>query len=831
MMFPFEEGVIVMVQDQGLKRPQPDAPCPGRRRLWQYLRWALLLLAVWGIGDIAYGLVTLPPLPSGAFDPSRPSMVYAANGTQIGPLSGDIFRVPAGLKQMPDYLPKAFVASEDIRFYAHGAIDPRGILRALITDLRSGSIQEGGSTITQQVAKNTFLTAHQTLRRKAQEAVLALELEHRYGKDEILGMYLNEIYMGNGAYGVGAAAKLYFNKEAADLTLGEAATLAGINPAPESYNPLRHLDIAQRQRNIVLDRMVSAGLLDGARAEQEKARPLKLHPGKPDLKDPYPWYMDAVRRELKERYDLDERAVDLMGLSIHTALDPTLQGGAESALSAKVFPGNAPDGLEGAFVAVDPRSGEIRAMVGGRDYAEDGGLNRAMDARVLPGSVFKPVMVYGPAFEYAGLTADSKIKDEPLDIGGWKPEDYDHQFRGQVTMREAARNSLNIPAINMLQMVGVDKAKAFAANLGIPFAKDDKGLMLALGSMSRGLAPLSIAAAYQPFANGGTYYEPHVIVKVEAADGGLSPRPLKSRKAMRPGTAHAVTDILQTVIKSGTGTTADLGRPMAGKTGTVELPDTAEFKGKQGNTAAWFVGYTPDLIGAVWLGYDQTDAGHYLPAEVNGSTYPPRIWRQAVGPYLAERPALAFPGPDGRAPAPPPARAPAPEPPKTPAAPPEQPKPQPAPLPDVSPLYVKSGVVPGTAELTWVVETPAAQPQQKVTYLVLRGTVPDMPMDPASALTTVTGGSFVDMPPKPGTYYYRVVSYDPASKQMGNPSAAVSVVIEAPGAPGAPPPDQPKPDQPKPDQPKPPAQPPTQPTPTQPPSQTTPPPPSGGTAP
>ncbi|BDG59297.1 transglycosylase domain-containing protein [Caldinitratiruptor microaerophilus] len=790
------------------------------RGLLRSLKWTAALAALLVTANVAYALLTLPSFPPGGFAPGRASMVYDRDANPVGPLSGHVFRIPVRFGEIPRHLREAFVASEDVRFYQHPGVDLRGIARALWADLRAGGIREGGSTITQQVVKNALLSPRQTLRRKIQEAVLAIALERRYSKDEILTLYLNQIYLGGGAYGVGAAAQLYFRKPVSDLTLGEAATLAGLAPAPERYNPFRRPDLARERRNAVLDRMVAAGFLDPQQAEREKARPLRLRPGDPpERQDPHPWFTDVVRQELEARYGLDERVVGLMGLKVYTTLDRRTQQAAERALARPAnFPRGAPEGLEAAVAAIDPRTGEVRALAGGRRYAVREGLNRATDARRQPGSAIKPVLVYAPAFELAGLTPDSEVDDSPLDIGGYRPQNPDGKFRGRVTVREAARLSLNVPAVRILQQVGVDRARRFAEGLGIPFDPSDRTLALALGGMARGVTPLELAAAYQAFANGGTYIGPHVIVRVEAADGVLPAREPVRRRAMSPRTAYWVTDVLRTAVRSGTGRAALLDRPMAGKTGTVELPATPEFEGVEGNSDAWFAGYTPDLVMAVWMGYDRTDRQHYLPPSVSGSTYPARIWRQIAANALAGRPPLEFPGPDGRIPPPPkpaPAPTPAPAPPEpAPVGPEPAPVPTP-PLPAVVDLAAAPGPRPGTVALTWRVEAAAPAPAPgapaapdgpgapgtgappptppdfapapaAVQYFVFRGDTPDVPADPDHLLQIVAAPPAVDAPPGPGTYYYRVAAVDPRTGQIGPPSAAVRVdVVAAPSDSGS----------------------------------------------
>jgi len=746
-----------------------------RKKTWPWIRraalGAVLLFSAWLLYCAGSAVYMFTTLPAAGLRPGRASMVYAADGSAIGPLTGDVYQVPVDIAELPAHVGQAFVASEDIRFYRHHGVDPRGIARALLTNLRERTIAEGGSTITQQVVKNTFLTPRQTLTRKVQEAVLALLLETRYEKDEILGLYLNQLYMGHGTYGVGAAAQLYFNKDARDLTVGEAATLAGIAPAPESFSPLRDPEVAEERRDLVLDRMVTAGYLTPEEAEAEKALPLNVVQGELDLSNPHPWYMDQVRAELKERWGLDAQVVALMGLEIHTGLDPAMQQAAEERLAARIFPAYTPDGVEAAFAAVDPRTGEVRALVGGREYPAGGGLNRAVHGRIAPGSVLKPVLVYAPAIEYEGLTADSVVVDEPIDINGWQPQNWDFQFRGEATLREAARLSLNIPAIKLLDQVGVERAKAFAERLGIRFSEADRDLTLALGAMDEGVSPLEMAAAYQAFANGGTWREPHTITRVVAAGSELRGRAAETRRAMSPETAHAVTDILRTVVTQGTGTGALIGRPMAGKTGSVELPPDPAFEGLSGNSAAWFVGYTPDVVACVWVGYDQVDPEHYLPPDVNGSTYPTMLWRQVVGTALAGRPVLDFPGPDGG-----PAQVVETPAPAEPAEPEPQEPARPV-LPQITGLAASPGPQPGSVNLTWKAEG-GDVPAENLRFLILRGTEAGVPADEAHTLAEVAASPYLDVLTQAGTYYYRVVAVDAATGTLGEPSAPLEVTVE-----------------------------------------------------
>lgn len=707
-----------------------------------------------------YALATLPALQADELNAPVASVVYDMDNHAVGPLSGPEQRDPVRFNQIPKVLREAFVASEDARFYKHPGVDPIGIARAAFRDLIHLSLQEGGSTITQQVVKNAVVGARRTPVRKIQEIVLALELERRYTKDEILGFYLNQIYMGHGAYGVGAAARTYFGHDLAHVTLGEAATLTGLTPGPSVYDPFIRPDLAQQRRDLVLDRMVAAGYLDQAAAAAEKVKPLGVSAKAPNPSRPYDWFMDVVRREVIARYGLKDNEVETAGLKIYTTLDTRTQSAADKVFgNAGNFPDKAPPGLEAAMAILDPKSGAVRAVVGGRRYTI-GGQNRAVDARRSPGSTLKPVLAYGPALEARQLTPNSLVEDSPIDVNGWRPLDFDGEWRGKVTVREALRLSLNVPAVRVLQQVGVPQATSFAGKLGITLDPSDRSLAIALGGLTQGISPLQEAGAYQAFANGGIYNEPHLVARVVTAGGGALTAKTETHAAMRPDTAATITDMLKTVVRSGTGQGALLDRPMAGKTGTAELPDVPEFAGLHGNNDAWFAGYTPDLVGVVWMGYDRTDRQHYLPADVNGSTYPTQLWKQVMEQALAGRPATDFPGLQPAAPAAP----------ATPTT------------VTIQGLTAQVDQRQGTVTLQWQTQVPSGQPNP-AHFHVFRGTAPDMAVDPNQALTTVNGPPALDKPGQRSVYYYRVAAVDPTTGQMGPASAAVKADLSG-GLPG-----------------------------------------------
>lgn len=629
--------------------------------------WRLLLLLAGIAALIAIGagaglaISVLKGLPR--WDPSNLRMalsttLYDKDNNAFATLHGEENRLPASLEEIPDHLQKAVIAIEDARFYQHHGIDFRGIVRAALTNLMYREIKEGASTITQQLARNAFIENPQrTFKRKIQEAILALQLERTYTKEQILEQYLNIVYFGPGAYGVKAAAQVYFGKDVKDLTLAESALLAGIIQSPARYSPLikGNEEAAKERQAVVLANMVKYGFIDQAQADkalQEKLvfnhQPLKTTPQ-------YPYFVDAVIEEasqLLEENGIDAGELFRGGLRVYTTLDAQVQAKIEEVYSNPAnFPQSASDRLvESAMVVLDPHTGEIRGLIGGRQYTTLRGLNRATQAQRQPGSTIKPLVVYGPALE-KGFTPATVIDDVPTTFPGspkpFTPVNYDGRYRGLITMREAIRWSVNVAAVKMLHTIGVDTGFQFGRNLGLPLKDSDRHLALALGGITSGVTPLQMAAAYGAFANQGVYVTPHTVVRItDSAGRDLVVNTPQQKVVMSEQVAYLMTDMLQTVIKSGTGQRAQIGRPAAGKTGTTSLPDLPGFKGLDGSTDAWFVGYTPELVAAVWMGYDQTDPTHYLRG-VAGGSYPALIWKQVMQEALKGVPVKDFPRPPG----------------------------------------------------------------------------------------------------------------------------------------------------------------------------------------
>ena len=576
----------------------------GRRSaLGRMFYWGAVL-AVWAI-IAAIGLVIwigahLPPIQSLEIPKRPPSvLILGAGGTTLA-TRGDMGGAAVTLRELPDYVPKAFIAIEDRRFYSHHGVDPLGILRALLHDvLRRGNAQ-GGSTITQQLAKNLFLTQERTVSRKLQEVALAFWLEHRFTKSQILELYLNRVYFGSGAYGIEAAAQRYFGKSARQLTVAEAALLAGLVQSPSRLAPSHNPDGAERRARVVLADMADQKLIGEDAEKLALAHPARaVKPaGADSLNYVADWVMDAVN-DYVGRFEED--------IVVETSIDPALQGAAEHALDDALREKGEKFGIsEGAIVAMTP-DGIVRALVGGRSYAESQ-FNRAIAAKRQPGSAFKP-FVYLTALEH-GLTPDTVRDDGPISVKGWKPENYEHEFMGPVTLTTALANSLNTVSVRLILEVGPAAVARTAYRLGID-SKLDPNPSLALGTS--GVSPLELVSAYAPFANGGFAAVPHAIEKIKGTDGTI----LYARATQAVGRivdaryAAMMNSMLHETIASGTGRHADLpGWSAAGKTGT-----------SQDYRDAWFVGYTSHMVAGIWLGNDDNSptrkaVGGGLPVDV-----------------------------------------------------------------------------------------------------------------------------------------------------------------------------------------------------------------------
>ncbi|GBD80077.1 penicillin-binding protein 2a [Tetragenococcus halophilus subsp. halophilus] len=518
-----------------------------------------------------------------------------------------------GVEDMSPYVVDAVVSTEDRNFYQHRGFDIKGIARAgLRMVIRRNASGGGGSTITQQLAKNAYLSLDQTFNRKAKELFLAIEIEKNYSKDEIMSMYLNNSYFGNGVWGVQDAARKYFGVDAADLTLGESATIAGMLKGPSLYNPIDHPENASNRRDTILQVMVDNNKISKEEAQQEEQVAISDLVNdtyqQEDEGYQYPYYFDAVIEEAEEKYDI--KADDLMnrGYKIYTDLDTNFQNGMQEVYdNGNNFPADAEDGtmVQSASVAVDPNTGGIQAMVGRRGEHTFRGFNFATDMKRSPGSTIKPLSVYTPALE-AGYMPDSTLKDEPQDY--YDAKNFNGEHEGDVPMYEAVARSLNLPAVWMLHELGINKGYNKTKEFGLELTDSDKYYGLALGGLEYGTSPIQMAGAYGSFANGGTLYTPHLITKIVDANGAVivdNTKP-KGEKIISKETSNEMTSMLLGTFSNGTASSANpYGYTVAGKTGTTET----DYDPDQ-NKDQWIVGYTPDTVISTWLGFEETDEEH-----------------------------------------------------------------------------------------------------------------------------------------------------------------------------------------------------------------------------
>ena len=539
------------------------------------------------------------------------------------------------------YIKDAVISTEDRDFYKHKGYSIKGIGRAAVRKvLRGNNSGGGGSTITQQLAKNAFLTLDQTMTRKARELFLAIEIEKEYTKDEILEMYLNKAYFGNGVWGVQDASLKYFGKNASDVTIDEAAVLAGMLKGPSIYNPIDNMENAVARRDVVLSVMVDNGKLDKETADYLMTQPLHIADSYVPETDTYryPYYFDAVLNEAIHKTGLTDDDIANGGYKIYTSLDQQYQIGMDATFeNDSLFPAAAEDGaiVEGASVALDPKTGGVMGIVGGRGEYTYRGWNRATDSMLSPGSTMKPLAVYTPALE-AGYKPEDILKDEALDY--YDVQNYSRTYSGQATMTDSIIQSLNAPAVWLLHEIGIDRGFKKVEQFGIKLDEKDRYYGLALGGLTKGTTPLKMASAYSVFANQGVKMEPHFITKIEDANGVIiyeNEKP-KSKRVTTPEVADEMTSMLQGVFSSGTGMEAKpYGYTIAGKTGTTENINADGMSKDQ-----WIIGYTPDVVVSTWIGFDKSGPDHFLTGS-SGSNLA-GIFRDETQRILAASPNTPF---------------------------------------------------------------------------------------------------------------------------------------------------------------------------------------------
>ena len=599
----------------------------------KFLVICVICLMIMG-ASVLYGFSSLfaPPNMDETLIPDAASQFYDINGNVIYTTLSEERRIPVNIDKIPKHVQKAFIAIEDNRFYEHGGIDYRGTARALVSTL-SGREVQGGSTITQQLAKNAFLTQERSIIRKIKEAFIAKELEHKYTKDEILSMYLNRIYFGQGAYGIESASMYYFDKHVQNLDIAEAATLAAIPKSPNYYNPFENPQESKKRQELVIDQMVKYGFITADQAAQAKAKKMVYSTSHKAKNDPRGYFFDMISQKVIEEVGAD--ALYKGGLKIYTTLDMDMQKAAEKAM--RHLPSYYTDGKkltqpQMALAAVDPKTGYVKAMIGGRGQDK---FNRATLAVRQPGSAFKP-FVYITAMQN-GFTPASIIEDKEEEFAkGWKPQNSDMQWHGKVSLRTALKRSFNVPTIKLAREVGVDKIVANAEKMGISTLVDsgaysDVNLAMALGGLSKGVNPLEMASAYGVLATNGLYSKPMALLKIVDRDGKvLYQAKSQTKRVIDAASAYLTTNMLEDVLVSGTAGGMGIGRPAAGKTGTTDT-----------YIDAWFVGYTPDLSTAVWVGDDNNKPMQRM----YGSGAPLSIWHEFMVNALASTPRTGFSNP------------------------------------------------------------------------------------------------------------------------------------------------------------------------------------------
>ena len=597
---------------------------------------------------VAYIAKEVPEINPKDFNIQLTSQFYDDKQQQVSSRYYSENRVWTDYESIPKNYIDAIVAIEDKNFWSHGGVDLYGIARALVANYVTGGISQGASTITQQLARNILIDPEvrflQTPSRKIKEALIAMNIEEVMSKEEIITYYANVINFGQSAYGIKAAAKTYFNKPLDQLTIDECALLAGMPQSPVYNNPVNYPERALERRNDVLDAMFGNGYITAEELAAAKALPITLNVQQIAADPTYGYFIDAAIKEAEEILAAESLpSLFVGGYSIYTTMDTQGQIlieelGRDPSNFLKDAGG---DIAQAAMVVYDQQTGEIKSMLGGRDYVPMG-LNRVYQRGRQPGSSFKPIAAYGPAIEM-GLTANDIYIDGPVNISGYQPKNAGNSYRGEVTVRQAVASSINTVAVQVLNDIGPRAGWEFAKKLGIDLADDEKYyLSIALGGLENGVSTVEMARAFGAFGNEGVLETPHLITKIVNRNGKTvyryEPNP---QQAITPTVAWYITDLLKTVVNSGTGTQAKVsGVNMAGKTGTAQNPLV-----QGANKDLWFVGYTPEITAAVWMGFDNPSSANAIYNQYGGG-YPARLWRSFMTEYLANQPKADFVKPD-----------------------------------------------------------------------------------------------------------------------------------------------------------------------------------------
>lgn len=670
------------------------------------------------------------------------SIIYDAQNNEIARLyDHEENRLVAEFSEIPKQMFEAIVATEDQRFYEHSGLDFWAIGRALVKDIIARSAVEGASTITQQLAKNVFLSADKTFFRKATEASIAVALEQEMSKDDILTMYLNRIYFGNGVYGIKSAADFYFDTDLEHLELWQMATLAAMPKAPSRYNPVKHPEDSMNRRAVVLKLMYDQGYI--TEAEMEKAKAVVYErPANQDTKkkDDYPAFVDFVIDEAVEMTNMTEAELRIGGFHIYTTLNPKAQQvvdkeyGDDSNFEESVDEQKS----QSAMIIIDHRDGTIQAMAGGRDYVKKG-LNR-VEVKRQPGSAIKPIVSYGPALESGKYFPWTILKNDKKCFGEYCPRDK--WGATAVSMTQAMKDSRNLAAVWMLNEIGVKRGAEFAEKLGIKLNKDDYNLSLALGGLTDGATPLQMATAFSVMANGGKSVDPHSIIRIEGPNNYINEyKAPASKQLMSPETAWYLTEMMEAVVsKGGTGAKAAIDRPVAGKTGTTQHG----IPGYTGNGIrdAWFVGYTPEWTAAVWMGYDKSDPKHLLN---KGSAQSAALFAKVMKAAIKDVPKSSFKQPESA-----------------------KEKNPPAAVKNFNAIFIPEEV---RVELSWDLSS-----ESNITYEVYRKEVSEA--EYIHFADSLTAAGVHDMSVFPGkTYDYYVVAYDTVNNLESAKSETIRIQI------------------------------------------------------
>ncbi|WP_338587290.1 PBP1A family penicillin-binding protein [Paenibacillus sp. Y5S-9] len=675
------------------------------------------------------------------------SKVYDRNGQLMGELSIQKLE-PVKEDDIPELVKQAFVATEDKRFYDHQGVDIWSIGRAAVKDVMARSMVEGGSTLTQQLAKNMFLSRDKTFFRKATEVSIAMALERKYTKDEILTMYLNRIFFGHQRYGIKAASEFYFGeKDLNKLELWEIATLAAMPKGPSAYNPVSNPNDSKARRGVVLQLMYDQGYI--TKEEMDKAKAVDYNYKRPEKDQKYQAFIDYVLREAERVTGKTEDDLNIGGYKIYTTMDAQAQTAMETAFTDdSLFEASKDDQqVQGSMVIMNHENGSLVALLGGRDY-QTKGYSRVTQSRRQPGSAFKPIVSYAPALESGNYSANSSLSNAKQCFGNYCPGNL-HGYSSTISMTEAITKSENIPAVWLLDKIGVNTGINFAKSVGIQLTDQDKNLAIALGGLSKGTNTLEMAQAYSAFANLGEYRQAYSIKEIKDSAGKTTYKHDNSdtTRVMSEQNAYQLTQMLQNVVNDGTGRSARLDRPVAGKTGTVQ----SGISGNSANRDVWFVGYTPEWTAAVWMGYDNPDANHMLK---NSSKLSAAFFAKVMGDALKGVPVKQFKTPAGGQ-APPPV---------------EEPE---KPALSVSGLSGSYDPNAQTVSLSWT-GTGDASTQ----YRVYRKETSEAQF--THLIDAIGATNAQDLSALPGlTYEYYVTAYDVASGLETDPSNTISLMIEA----------------------------------------------------